>query len=186
MGKFNFINQRFGRLLVLRKTDVRRSGAICWECQCDCGKIVLVTTNRLKQGTQSCRCLSKEISSKNNSKPFGVAEFNKLLSGYQNSAHDRNIVWALVENDFKSLISDKCFYCGIEPSNTVKTRKRKSNLTYNGIDRVDNNKGYEITNVVTSCKICNYAKRKMSKEEFLSWTDRVYNFQHEKIKKETI
>lgn len=175
-------NNRYGRLLVICKTDQRRSGSICWKCKCDCGKVVLVTTSRLNRGTQSCRCLAKEISSKNNSKEPGVAEYNKLLSGYRNSAKERNFEWSLTENDFKILINDRCDYCGIEPWNVVKTRKKKSNLTYNGIDRVDNNRGYELTNVVTACKICNYAKRKLSKEDFLSWIERVHNHQHEKQK----
>lgn len=60
MGKFvNRTGQKFGRLLVLEKTDQRNpSGNIKWRCQCDCGSIVIVPGSCLQQGTtQSCGCL---------------------------------------------------------------------------------------------------------------------------------
>lgn len=52
--------------------------------------------------------------------------------------------------------------------------------TYNGIDRVDNNKGYTITNSVPCCKDCNFAKRDMTHDEFIAWVTRVFNFTNKK------
>lgn len=52
-------NKRFGRLVAIRRTEERRNGERVWECQCDCGNIVYVTTGNLTSGnTQSCGCLN--------------------------------------------------------------------------------------------------------------------------------
>lgn len=55
---------RFGRLLVLKKLEQRTANnRVLWRCQCDCGKIVEVSsTLLLSQGTRSCGCLRKEVS----------------------------------------------------------------------------------------------------------------------------
>ena len=53
----NFIdrtNERFGRLLVLRRGPATASGA-SWVCQCDCGTIATITAANLKSGQKSCR-----------------------------------------------------------------------------------------------------------------------------------
>lgn len=52
--------QRFGRLVVLRKSEGNRpndKGRIFWECQCDCGNQVSVRAGALTSGnTKSCGC----------------------------------------------------------------------------------------------------------------------------------
>lgn len=53
--------QRYGRLLVLAKTDKRRHGKIVWHCQCDCGTQVEMPSINLTLGTQSCGCYRKEV-----------------------------------------------------------------------------------------------------------------------------
>lgn len=34
----DLLNQRFGRLVVIEKTDQRQDGRVVWKCKCDCGK----------------------------------------------------------------------------------------------------------------------------------------------------
>lgn len=49
--------KRFGKLTVL----ARDKNSPKWECQCDCGNIIIVNTNHLNTGhTQSCGCLQRE------------------------------------------------------------------------------------------------------------------------------
>ena len=45
---------------------------------------------------------------------------------------------------------------------------------YNGIDRIDNNKGYTIDNIVPCCHICNQAKSSFTLQEFQDWIEKVY------------
>lgn len=58
-NRINLIGKRYGRLLVLKDTDQRTPhGNVMWECLCDCGNKILVSTNHLQSGnTKSCGCL---------------------------------------------------------------------------------------------------------------------------------
>lgn len=57
----NLLNQRFGRLLVIKKSLLRSGGHVVWECLCDCGNITQVSSQSLLRGaTKSCGCLHKE------------------------------------------------------------------------------------------------------------------------------
>jgi len=70
MGRpsINLINQHFGRLLVLSRDENRPKGAgksAYWNCKCDCGNIVSVRSDKLRNGEIiSCGCYSKEVRTK--------------------------------------------------------------------------------------------------------------------------
>lgn len=62
MSEVNLLGQRFGRLVVVEKTEERKNREIVWKCFCDCGNTVLVQASYLKTGhTKSCGCLAKEL-----------------------------------------------------------------------------------------------------------------------------
>lgn len=44
-----------------------------------------------------------------------------------------------------------------------------------GVDRINNDKGYTIDNVVTCCGDCNYMKRAMSVEAFLCRVKKIHD-----------
>lgn len=54
----NLLNKKFGLLTVINKTSQRtNAGKILWNCRCECGNLILVSTNHLQSGhTQSCGC----------------------------------------------------------------------------------------------------------------------------------
>ena len=55
----NLSGYKFGMLTAIRPTDQRKSGAVVWECECDCGTTVFVSSRHLVQGdTKSCGCLN--------------------------------------------------------------------------------------------------------------------------------
>ena len=64
--KIDLTGHRFGRLVVLEKTNRQNSqGAQYWKCQCDCGNIVEVITASLNNGhTTSCGCYAKSAEAK--------------------------------------------------------------------------------------------------------------------------
>ena len=63
----SLVGKKFGRLTVIKQDE--NSSIVKWLCLCDCGNpnFISVPTGRLNNGkTQSCGCLSKELSSKRN------------------------------------------------------------------------------------------------------------------------
>lgn len=57
--------RRFGRLLVLSRTENSTDGKPMWMCKCDCGKEKPVRAQLLRNGTTtSCGCLNRELTSK--------------------------------------------------------------------------------------------------------------------------
>lgn len=47
--KHDLTGQKFGRLLVLERSENSRTGKIMWLCQCDCGKTKKVRADSLKK-----------------------------------------------------------------------------------------------------------------------------------------
>ena len=59
--KKEMAGMRFGRLLVLKRSDLKQGKHYLWKCICDCGKKKLIIGTNLKQGhTTSCGCLAQE------------------------------------------------------------------------------------------------------------------------------
>ena len=49
--------QKFGHLLVIRKTPLRQNRLVMWMCKCDCGNEVIVQGQNLRNGhSKSCGC----------------------------------------------------------------------------------------------------------------------------------
>lgn len=71
----DLVGQRFGRLEVLRRSTSKPNKPH-WECRCDCGQVVTVRGDCLRDGnTQSCGCLSiertREAHTTHGHSPFG-------------------------------------------------------------------------------------------------------------------
>jgi hypothetical protein len=166
--KKDLTDQRFGRLKVIRDVGSHQKSRQ-WECKCDCGATVTKTACRLLSGkVQSCGCLRKDVLRQRVTLPVGEAALNHLLSGYKRGASERNHEFALDRNQFKEIVTRDCFYCGTPPAR-VADHGRNCNGTflYNGIDRVDNHKGYLIENCVPCCTPCNFLKGAKDQTEFL-------------------
>lgn len=108
----------------------------------------------------------------------GEVGLRLLFNTYRAGARTRNHEWALSEAQVRELTSQDCHYCGAAPAQ-VKTyapssgvsqeRREFATYLYNGIDRVDNAKGYVVGNVVPACKTCNMSKHARGQAEFASW-----------------
>ena len=81
-AKIDLTGQRFGRLLVLSQgSPVISAGQkkVTWICQCECGNIATVASERLRYGmTKSCGCLAREVSSKKRDDTIIGATFGRL------------------------------------------------------------------------------------------------------------
>lgn len=176
--------KRFGRWIVIRfsRLDVHKNAY--WLCKCDCGTERDVVSSSLTTGdSKSCGCQRDELNSKRSKKEFGLSNFTSLYWNYFMGAKHRKLDFLLTKEDFRELVSKPCYYCGIEPLQKYKGTDQPEEFIYNGVDRVDNNKGYTEDNVVTCCKACNIAKHTMTQQEFYDWIIRVYSHMLEKIEK---
>ena len=48
--------------------------------------------------------------------PDGVQAFNRVLSGYQQNAKNRDRVFKITKEEFRLLAQEPCYYCGGLPS----------------------------------------------------------------------
>jgi len=168
----NDVGKRYGRLTVLEQIKSRRGGA-SWLCRCECGNKVTVHGSDLRRGgTQSCGCLWKEKTML----PSGDAAFNALLYSIKRAAKKRGYSWNLMSEQVKQLTSQVCHYCGAGPAQVSHGASYNGVYVYNGLDRINNEKGYALENVIPCCKVCNYAKRTMTQDDFLAWISRVYMY----------
>lgn len=105
----------------------------------------------------------------------GIASFNSLYGSYKRGARLRGLMFDITKDEFRELTSADCHYCGLPPSNHYQCPTCVGDYTYNGVDRVDNSKGYIHGNVVPCCTYCNRSKNNQSEEQFLEWVQRVYH-----------
>lgn len=58
---YDIIGQRFGKLTVIKLSNIRKNNRTTWKCLCDCGNTTYLTTSILKSGhTTSCGCLKNK------------------------------------------------------------------------------------------------------------------------------
>lgn len=166
----------FGKLLVLEYSHKTERNENYWKCRCECGNEYEVMGSNLRYNkVKQCN----KCSSKFKKLEVGVACFNAIYRNVKQSAESRNLSFDLSKDQVMELIYQPCHYCGEKASNymnhTNKIGKSNGAIHYNGLDRVDNTRGYTIDNVVPCCKYCNNAKWKLTVDEFRDWIIRVSN-----------
>ncbi len=81
------------------------------------------------------------------------------LRMYRYQARKRGLVFELTREQFATLTSQRCFYCG--HSGKV------------GVDRKDNEQGYTLQNSVPCCGICNFMKKAATYDDFIACCKRI-------------
>ena len=137
----------------------------------NCGKDIIISKKTWINGTKKCNsCRTSET----NKIKKGLAAQKSIYAQYRNKAKIKHLDFDLSFDEFMKITKQNCFYCNIEPSNIKKSEYNNGDFIYNGIDRMDNSKGYIIDNIIPCCKICNYAKNTMPLEEFYKWVNTIY------------
>lgn len=173
------IGTRFGDWTVIGEqfSDTRQTKV---PCQCKCGKHKNVSRGHLvSKKTKGCGCeghklvanLSRGKVSRNAKSANHIAK-KQLYNSYKHSAKIRNLSFNLSAEEFCSFLDKSCHYCGTVLSNTKKVKKRGS-FSYNGIDRIDNSIGYELSNCVPCCKRCNIIKNDMDGSSFIEHIQKI-------------
>ena len=75
-------------------------------------------------------------------------------------------VFNLTDEQIKHMLKQDCFYCS----------KKITALNYNGIDRIDNNKGYTVKNTRACCWLCNRMKLDKNVCDFIQCVFNIYYY----------
>jgi len=142
------------------------------EVKCSCGVIKDVKSTSLIDTTSSgCgRCGDRY---KRTDEQLMTTSINNIYLDYKGNAKARNYNFDLTLEEFKKLIFQNCFYCNSAPSNIQKNKHTQ--VLYNGVDRLDNNKGYIFCNCVTCCSTCNTMKLDHDVTDFLEHIQKILN-----------
>jgi hypothetical protein len=171
------VGQKYNRLTITKIVGRNKNSQIICECKCECGDVKNFSFAHVKIGhTKSCGCLKKDVMNKLRAEqiaktgllPFGQSAFNTFYLNYQRTSEKRKIRFNLSKEDFKKLIFQNCYYCGEQPNTKRKANHiSKDYVLANGVDRVDNSKHYILSNCVSCCPFCNFAKKDMDSNKFL-------------------
>lgn len=178
------IGTRFTRLIVVARSSKEsptnprwKSKGAFWVCHCDCGNVTIASTANLRNGhVKSCGCYQRERTSETRKaeaqQRFGLSARKRAYAVYVRNARYRNYEFEISLEQFLELSQKECYYCGAGPSNISRNQSNNGDYIYNGLDRMDNSKGYLIDNVVPCCFTCNIAKAGKSISDFLAWIHR--------------
>jgi hypothetical protein len=165
-------NRPFGDL-----TAIEYLGNGRWKCICKCSKEVVGRSHLLRQGKhKSCQsCANK------NKRMGREAAINKVFAEYKDRAKRRGLEWKLTRDQFIEITSSPCHYTGLPPS-LVRNLPHGSYI-YNGIDRMDNTKGYLYANCVPCCSKVNQMKMDSSLDELFQYCRMVLEYAERQARK---
>lgn len=171
--------KKFGRLTALYRTEKSDNYYTSyWMCQCECGNTVEVRLNQLTTGkTQSCGCLSRELSSERMSgenHPFWGIKGEKHFKYNPNlTDEEREDKRDTVENyHFRKQTLERddytCQCCG---NRSAKGNKVILNVHHLSNYATDKDNRYNIDNAITLCEECHkkfhkeYGNRENNKKQ---------------------
>lgn len=180
LNKKDLTGQIFGDRVVIKRTPapehIKNKKRSFWLVKCKCGNEDIKEGGHLRQGT-SDRCRS--CSSIPLRKEKGECSFNGLYLLHKHRDSSKKFGFTLSKEQFKILTKGNCYYCNTPPNNEHKGVTAYGSYIYNGIDRLDSNKGYHLENCVSCCEFCNRAKNNASLAQFKEWIKRLVEFNKE-------
>lgn len=105
-----------------------------------------------------------------------ISNARALHRTYARRAKHKNISFDISLDDFMKLTKKNCYICNASPAGRYRHDKTQPiPWVYNGLDRVDNFRGYTADNVIACCKTCNVAKASLPLEDFLLFIYNAFN-----------
>ena len=144
-------------------------------CRCSCGREKEIRSQTIRNGmSKSCGCLNYAVRVRDPK----VRTTEYVMRYSQSSAKKRGITFMLTFDDVHAVIYRNCHYCGIAPyrKSLLQISPRVFGdplVPYNGMDRVDSDRGYTPENIVPCCTECNTAKLDKTHAQFVAYIQRV-------------
>ena len=163
------VGDKFGCLTVMADAGMGKFRDSLSRCLCDCGRQVTVRNYAVRKGwVKSCGHLRHERI------PEGVASKNSALRSLKTAARARKLQWSLTDDAAFVFMAQPCYWCGREKVNQMQgglrpdgTSRYRGAFRYNGLDRLDNGKGYVLGNVVACCGRCNRSRGALLTHDFI-------------------
>lgn len=172
--RYDYAGKRFYSLVGIRRTEgEQKFKSSMWVWKCDCGDEVSYFSRDVMMGRRKACEKCEPINRKTTYIGDGVAAYNSVYRRYKKEARSRGYEFELDSEDVAYITKQNCHYCGKPPSTKTGTKNATGFYLYNGIDRVDNSKGYYIDNVVPCCTECNYSKRNRGYFQFVEWVHKI-------------
>ena len=138
-----------------------------YKCICkNCNSTLILRKDSI-MGASKCHCVKCKG---NGIVPSLDGPLNVYKYNYKMGAFNRGLTWELTDDEFKQIISQPCYYCGELPHPIQSLRRYthvKDELYVNGIDRLNSDDGYTISNSVPCCSMCNKMKLDFSLDKFI-------------------
>ena len=182
------VGDKYGGLEVLEIIPSNKTGQhVKLKCLCHYCKSTNIKSGANVRKRNSCGCQQRESKTwKHNTgaknRPWqlepGKAARNNLEYQYKSGAKKRKLEYQLTSEQFIDLVSSECYYCGDKETSVRKGQgKTSGDFYYNGIDRVDNKKGYIVDNCVPCCWKCNNMKHTLTQKDFIDHIEKIYKKQ---------
>lgn len=160
---------------VIKCVGRRKNQEKLYKYRCNCGRIAVTNFYGLNKSKfcYDCRIIRKPMLTLK-----GEAGLHRLYGNYKYIAKKRNLIFNLTIDEFSELTNKTCYYCKAKPKNKMKSQTltlKNGTYTYNGVDRVNNNKGYTKDNTVACCTSCNKAKLSLTSKQFKSLIRKIYH-----------
>lgn len=162
--KLQLQGQKFGDLEVLHELRINRRKNLVWLVRCLCGVEFEITSHGLTRGT-TARCNSCRLKRLQFNNRKADSAVRHLFSRYRCQARTARRSFKISFEKFKTLTSAPCFYTGRVPEQIVKMVG--SQHEYNGLDRLNNRKGYTLQNSVPCCGVINKMKGTLDAKTFI-------------------
>ncbi|MDO5391053.1 MAG: hypothetical protein Q4F24_08220 [Eubacteriales bacterium] len=134
-GLIDITGRTYGRLKVLKKDESKKGKRIFWICECQCGTIVSVRGDFLKNGnTSSCGCLNAENIHKKRRNSIDISEkrFGLLTAKYYVKSGKYGAIWhcecdcgGSIDTYVSSLTSGNAKSCGCLDKQNREEQHRK-------------------------------------------------------------
>lgn len=170
--------RQFGKWRVLRFDHDTKYRDAFWLCVCDCGTFKRVPRGRLQTAARTnggCgHDMYARIADKNRIAAGTLEIFNGRYVAYRSRANRREFTFDLTLSQFAEIVQRDCFYCGAKPDMLPRSRPIvPGDPLVNGVDRIDSSLGYDASNVVPCCTVCNRMKLDLTLPDFLARIRRI-------------
>lgn len=178
VSKGLILNNKYGFLTVLSKTNQKIDGNFLYQCVCDCGNICYKKSKMLRDGkVKSCGCLRKSLIGKNSPVFKGYEGISmSFWKQVLRHANDRNITVSItIEDAWNQFLKQdgKCALTGLTLIFAPKRKLEECGHTTASLDRIDSNKPYDVDNIQWVHKDINRIKWDFPQEQLIQYANMI-------------